>query len=155
MNFSTILFSIAIIGSASAFVPTPVAFTRTGVTTNMAATEGEFYIDQNRRSLMNLILVGSAATTVGGLAVPYLAFFVPPRAGGGTGITTAKDAVGNEVMAKEYLASKKPGDHSLVQGLKGDATYLIIKEDGSFEDFGLNASKLLKSDDNSFVRKLI
>ncbi len=140
MNFSTIL-SIAIFGSASAFIPSPVSFTRTGVTTNMVATEGEFYIDQNRRNLMNLILVGSAAVTVGGIAVPYVTFFVPPGAAGGTGVTPAKDALGNEVMAKEYLASKKPGDHSLVQGLKGDATYLIVKEDGTFEDFGLNASK--------------
>ncbi len=92
---------------------------------------------------MNLILVGSAAVTVGGLAVPYALFFVPPGAGGGSGSTPAKDALGNELFAKEYLASKKPGDHSLAQGLKGDATYLIVKEDGTLEDFGLNASKFL------------
>ncbi|KAL7461126.1 hypothetical protein ACHAXS_001555, partial [Conticribra weissflogii] len=88
MNFSTIL-SIAIFGSASAFIPSPVSFTRTGVTTNMVSTEGEFYIDQNRRNLMNLILVGSAAVTVGGIAVPYVTFFVPPGAAGGTGVTPA------------------------------------------------------------------
>lgn len=88
---------------------------------------------------MNLILVGSAAVTVGGLAVPYILFFVPPGSGGGSGGTPAKDALGNELIEKEYLASKKPGDHSLAQGLKGDATYLIIKEDGSLNDYGLNA----------------
>jgi cytochrome b6-f complex iron-sulfur subunit len=34
----------------------------------------------------------------------------------------AKDALGNEIFAKEYLASKPAGDRSLAQGLKGDAT---------------------------------
>merc|ERR1719223_80207 len=52
---------------------------------------------------MNLILVGSAAVTVGGLAVPYILF------------------------AKAYLETHPVGDHSLAQGLKGDATYLIVK----------------------------
>ncbi|KAL7465397.1 hypothetical protein ACHAXS_005719 [Conticribra weissflogii] len=133
------LMSMALFGSAAAFAPAPIANSRSVVSTNMAAAEGELYIDQNRRNLMNLILVGSAAVTVGGLAVPYILFFVPPGAGGGTGGTPAKDALGNEIFAKEYLASKKAGDHSLAQGLKGDATYLIVKEDGSLENYGLNA----------------
>merc|ERR1719189_1542707 len=70
----------------------------------------------DRRNLMNLILVGSAAVTVGGLAVPYIAFFVPPGAGGGAGGVPAKDALGNDIKAEAYLASKQPGDHSLAQG---------------------------------------
>jgi cytochrome b6-f complex iron-sulfur subunit len=105
----------------------------------MAVADGEFYIDQNRRNLMNLILVGSAAVTVGGLAVPYILFFVPPGTGGGGGGISAKDKDGNDLFEKEYLASKKAGDHSLAQGLKGDATYLIVKDDGTLEDYGLNA----------------
>lgn len=132
--------SMALVGSAAAFAPAPVSVNRAAVAPlNMAVAEGEFYIDQNRRNLMNLILVGSAAVTVGGLAVPYILFFVPPGAGGGAGGTPAKDALGNEIFAKEYLASKKPGDHSLAQGLKGDATYLIVKDDGTLENYGLNA----------------
>ena len=87
----------------------------------MAATE-ELYIDEERRFLMNLILLGSATVTVGGLAVPYIAFFVPPGAGGGGGGIPAKDALGDDLIAKEYLASKPAGDRSLAQGLKGDAT---------------------------------
>ena len=118
----------AIFGSRAAVAPV-----------SMAAAEGELYIDQNRRNLMNLILVGSAAVTVGGLAVPYILFFVPPGSGGGSGGTPAKDALGNEIFAKEYLATKKVGDHSLAQGLKGDATYLIVKDDGTLQDYGLNA----------------
>jgi cytochrome b6-f complex iron-sulfur subunit len=105
----------------------------------MAVADGEFYIDQNRRNLMNLILVGSAAVTVGGLAVPYILFFLPPSAGGGGAGISAKDALGNDLFEKEYLATHKVGDHSLAQGLKGDATYLIVKDDGTLEDYGLNA----------------
>ena len=32
-----------------------------------------------------------------------------------------------------------PGSRELVQGLKGDATYLIVKEDKTIENFALNA----------------
>jgi cytochrome b6-f complex iron-sulfur subunit len=138
MKFLSLL-SLALVGSSNAFAPAPVNVNRAAVVPQMSAAEGEFYIDQNRRNLMNLILVGSAAVTVGGLAVPYILFFVPPGSGGGAGGTPAKDALGNEIFAKEYLASKKPGDHSLAQGLKGDATYLIVKDDGTLETYGLNA----------------
>lgn len=132
--------SLALFGSAAAFAPAPVnVHTRAVAPSNMAVADGEFYIDQNRRNLMNLILVGSAAVTVGGLAVPYILFFVPPGAGGGGGGISAKDKDGNDLLEKEYLASKKAGDHSLAQGLKGDATYLIVKDDGTLEDYGLNA----------------
>lgn len=87
----------------------------------MAAAE-EYYIDDERRFTMNLILLGSAAVTVGALGVPYILFFVPPGAGGAGGGVTAKDALGNDIIAKEYLAAKPAGDRSLAQGLKGDAT---------------------------------
>merc|ERR1719253_597300 len=57
---------------------------------------------------MNLILVGSAAVTIGGLAVPYIAFFVPPGSGGGSGGSTAKDALGNDIFAAEYRYQGRP-----------------------------------------------
>merc|ERR1719471_168903 len=88
---------------------------------------------------MNLILLGSAGVTVGGLAVPYILFFVPPGGGGGGGGVSAKDALGNDLMAADYLAKKPALDRSLAQGLKGDATYLIVKEDKTLESYGLNA----------------
>jgi len=131
---------MALCGSAAAFAPAPVSVhSRAVAPSNMAVADGEFYIDQNRRNLMNLILVGSAAVTVGGLAVPYILFFLPPSAGGGGAGISAKDALGNDLFEKEYLATHKVGDHSLAQGLKGDATYLIVKDDGTLEDYGLNA----------------
>ena len=107
-------------GSACAFAPSNMG-ARSVVSTNMAASE-ELYIDEERRFLMNLILVGSGALTVGAIGVPYIAFFVPPGSGGGSGGTPAKDALGNDIFAQAYLSSKPAGDRSLAQGLKGDAT---------------------------------
>ena len=113
---------IALLGasSAAAFAPAPIR-TRAAISTNMAATE-EFYIDDERRFLMNVIMVGSGLVTVAGFGIPFVAFFVPPGAGGGAGGIPAKDALGNDIIAKEYLASKPANDRSLAQGLKGDAT---------------------------------
>lgn len=51
----------------------------------------------------------------------------------------AKDALGNDVTVDGWLSTHLPGDRSLVQGLKGDATYLIVKEDKTIEEYGLNA----------------
>ena len=107
--------------SATAFAPAQVNVRRSAVAPQMAAAE-ELYIDEERRFLMNLIVVGSAGLTVGAIGIPYILFFVPPGAGGGDGGVPAKDALGNDILAKEWLASKPAGDRSLAQGLKGDAT---------------------------------
>ena len=37
------------------------------------------------------------------------------------------------------MATHPAGDRSLVQGLKGDPTYLIVNEGGDIKEFGLNA----------------
>jgi len=138
MKLLSICSTLLAAGSAFGFAPAPQMGARSLTNLNMAASE-ELYIDQDRRNLMNLILVGSAAVTVGGLAVPYIAFFVPPGAGGGAGGVSAKDALGNDIKAEPYLAEKQAGDHSLAQGLKGDATYLIVTPEKKLESFGLNA----------------
>lgn len=88
---------------------------------------------------MNLILLGSVAATVGGLGGPFLYFFYPPSAGGGGGALIAKDAVGDSVTFKGWLDTHQIGDRKLVQGLKGDATYLIVKPDKTIENYGLVA----------------
>eukprot|EP00978_Attheya_sp_CCMP212_P021272 scaffold61957_cov47-Attheya_sp.AAC.3 len=137
MKLLSVVAALSAVGSAAAFAPSPMGAGRVSTSVNMAAEE--FYIDQDRRNLMNLILVGSAAVTVGGLAVPYIAFFVPPGSGAGTGGIAAKNALGDDLFTKDYLASKPVGDRSLAQGLKGDATYLIVKEDKTLEAYGLNA----------------
>ena len=107
--------------STAAFAPVAVNSRSAVAPVQMAASE-EYYIDSERRLVMNLIVVGSSAVTVGALGIPYLAFFFPPGAGGGAGGVPAKDALGNDILAKDYLSSKPAGDRSLAQGLKGDAT---------------------------------
>lgn len=83
--------------------------------------EAGTYIDRERRAAMNLVVLASATATVGAVSLPYISFFSPPSAGDGATAISAKDAIGNDIIAKDYLASKPVGDRSLVQGLKGDA----------------------------------
>ena len=108
--------------SATAFAPAPVNVRSNSVVAPQMAAAEELYIDEERRFVMNLIVVGSAALTVGAIGIPYILFFIPPGSGGGTGGVPAKDALGNDILAKEWLDSKPAGDRSLSQGLKGDAT---------------------------------
>ena len=42
-------------------------------------------------------------------------------------------------MIARASQAKGPGGRALVQGLKGDATYLIVTDEGKMEDFGVNA----------------
>jgi cytochrome b6-f complex iron-sulfur subunit len=138
MKLLSVATALLSVGSAFGFAPSSFSANRVATSMNAAAGE-ELYIDQERRNVMNLILVGSAGVTVAGLGLPYIYFFLPPSAGGGSGGSAAKDALGNDLIAKDYLASKLVGDRSLAQGLKGDATYLIVKEDKTLESYGLNA----------------
>jgi len=111
------------------------------LTTKMAEAAGEepFVPDMDRRKLMNSILLGSVGLNIAGLAVPYIAFFVPRTGGAAGGGLVAKDALGDDVTVPGWLSTHQAGDRSLVQGLKGDATYLIVKEDKTIENYGLNA----------------
>jgi cytochrome b6-f complex iron-sulfur subunit len=110
-------------GASAAFAPVQPQASAV-VARNMAgaASGEELYIDAERRFVMNLIMVGSGLVTVAGFGVPYIAFFFPPGSGGGSAGVSAKDALGNDIFAKDYLASKPANDRSLAQGLKGDAT---------------------------------
>ena len=47
--------------------------------------------------------------------------------------------LGDDVTTKKWLSTHGAGARELVQGLKGDATYLIVKEDKTIEKYGLNA----------------
>jgi len=96
--------------------------------------------DMSRREALNWTVIGSVTSVFLGLAGPYFSFLVPEGAGGGgSGIQPAKDVLGNDVIAANWVETHNPGDRSLTQGLKGDPTYLIVKEDKSLEYYGLNA----------------
>mmetsp|Transcript_17447 Transcript_17447/g.50974 ORF Transcript_17447/g.50974 Transcript_17447/m.50974 type:complete len:216 (-) Transcript_17447:296-943(-) len=135
---------LALAASAAAFVPAarraplPMRAAARPQTSLKMAADGAIP-DMNKRNLMNLILLGSVGATVGGLGGPFLYFFYPASSGGGGGGLVAKDAIGNDVTFDGWLSTHGPGDRNLVQGLKGDATYLIVKEDKTIESYGLNA----------------
>ncbi len=92
-----------------------------------------------RRQFMNLLTFGTATGVALGALYPVANFFMPLRSGGGTGGTTAKDELGNSVTASGWLSTHPSGDRSLVQGLKGDPTYLIVDGDDAIGNFGINA----------------
>merc|ERR1719265_1425685 len=107
------------------------------VTTN-AAADG-MVPTMEKRFTMNLILLGSAGLTVGGLGIPFIAFFVPPGTGGGTGGLIAKDALGADVTVAGWIKDHPPPQRSLAQGLKGDPTYIVIPEDKTLKNYAINA----------------
>ncbi|BDA39883.1 cytochrome b6-f complex iron-sulfur subunit [Candidatus Atelocyanobacterium thalassae] len=95
--------------------------------------------DMGRRQFMNLLTFGTITGVAAGALYPVVKYFIPPSSGGtGSGIV-AKDALGNDIVATEFLSSHKTGDHILSQGLKGDPTYLVIDGDNTITSYGINA----------------
>ena len=92
-----------------------------------------------RRQFMNLLMFGAATGVALGALYPVVSYFIPPKPGGSGGGTTAKDALGNDVTASGWLAGHPEGDRSLVQGLKGDPTYLLVQGEATLAGFGVNA----------------
>jgi cytochrome b6-f complex iron-sulfur subunit len=66
-------------------------------------------------------------------------YFIPPSSGGSGGGVTAQDALGNDIVVSQYLTTHQSGDRSLAQGLKGDPTYVVVKEDMSISNYGISA----------------
>eukprot|EP00958_Prasinococcus_capsulatus_P013618 scaffold1409_cov290-Prasinococcus_capsulatus_cf.AAC.1 len=91
-----------------------------------------------KRQTMNLLLLGAVGVPAASLAGGFLYFLVPPSSGGAGGGVVAKDKVGNDVKESAWLAEHLEGDYSLVEGLKGDATYLVVR-DGGLAPFGIVA----------------
>ncbi len=92
-----------------------------------------------RRQFMNLLTWGSTTGVVLGGLYPVVRYFIPPSAGGGGGGVVAKDALGNDVLASTFLAEHQVGERTLVQGLKGDPTYLVVEGPESIRDYGISA----------------
>jgi len=87
-----------------------------------------------RRQFMNVLMFGSEALVAAGALYPVIKYFIPPSSGSSSGGVTAKDALGNDIVLTDYLTSHPSGDHSLVQGLKGDPTYLVVQEDKTINE---------------------
>ena len=95
--------------------------------------------DMGRRQFMNFLTFGTISGVALGALYPVVKYFIPPSSGAAGGGVTAKDALGNDVVASEFIATHNPGDRELVQGLKGDPTYLVITEDNAIANYGVNA----------------
>ncbi|MEM6503166.1 MAG: cytochrome b6-f complex iron-sulfur subunit [Cyanobacteria bacterium P01_C01_bin.89] len=92
-----------------------------------------------RRQFMNLLTFGSATGVALGALYPVVRYFIPPSSGGAGGGVSAKDALGNDVLLSKFTAEHNVGDRVLVQGLKGDPTYLVMQGESAIADYGLNA----------------
>merc|ERR1719181_2645573 len=104
------IFSLAVASSA-AFVASPLRVSRPvaqSPVVSMAAAADEFVPDMQRRTIMNLVLLGGAAVPV-----------ASPSGGGGGGGLTAKDANGDDVKSEAWAKLHPYPDRALVQGLKG------------------------------------
>lgn len=119
-------------------VEMPWGFPRQTRITMAEATADDFVPDMQRRSIMNLVLLGGAAVPVGWMGGGFVYFFVPPSGGGGGGALKALDAKGDPINVDNWLKAYPEGSRQLVQGLKGDAHYLISLKDG-IEDYAINA----------------
>ena len=95
--------------------------------------------DLGRRQFMNLLTFGTITGTVLGASYPIIKYFIPPSSGATGGGITAKDALGKDVEVTAFLEEHKPGARVLVQGLKGDPTYLVVKNEGGLESYGINS----------------
>ncbi len=98
-----------------------------------------FVADMQRRTVMNGVLVSGAALPVSWLAGGFVYFLVPPVPTGGGAGQAARDALGDAVKASAWSARHPYPSRALVEGLRGDAHYLIVKEDGNLEDYAINA----------------
>lgn len=92
-----------------------------------------------RRQFMNLLAFGSVTGVALGALYPVVRYFIPPSAGGAGGGVVAKDALGNDVKLSQFVAEHNVGDRVLVQGLKGDPTYLVMTGESAIADYGINA----------------
>ena len=100
--------------------------------------------DIEKRKLMNSILLTSVYGSCGTLAACYVNFFVPPGLNNdkNSGLI-AKDKNGDDIIINEWVKTHSYPSRALVQGLKGDAYYLITtkNEEGKegIEKYALNA----------------
>ena len=143
MVASRFVAALALVASADAFMVSPLRAKapqapRTAPAVQMASADG-FVPDMQRRTLMNLVLLGGAGVPVLWMGGGFVYFFVPPGGGGGGAGVTAKDAKGDDVTIAQWAKDHPFPSRSLVQGLKGDAHYLIVKADGTLEDYAINA----------------
>jgi len=68
---------------------------------------------------MNLLTFGSVTGVALGALYPVANYFIPPKAAGSGGGTSAKDELGNSVTASGWLSSHREGDRKSGAGPQG------------------------------------
>ncbi|XP_023752645.1 cytochrome b6-f complex iron-sulfur subunit, chloroplastic [Lactuca sativa] len=107
------------------------------VTCQAAASIGADGVSvMERRKLMSLLLFGAIGLPAAGMLAPYT---TRPSSATWEGGINARDEIGNNIIASEWLNTHAPGDKTLTQGLKGDPTYLIVEKNKSIATYGINA----------------
>merc|ERR1719181_2048811 len=139
MALSLLAATSALVVSPTPFRAAPTQVQRTGPAVMAGLAADDFVPDMQRRTIMNLVLLGGAGVPVLWLGGGFVYFFVPPSGGGGGGGLTAKDALGDDVKVADWAKAHPYPERSLVQGLKGDAHYLIVNADGKVRDYAINA----------------
>ena len=98
-----------------------------------------FVPDMQRRTIMNVLLLTSTSVPVLWMLTGFLYFFVPISNDNNNAGLLAKDADGDDIYANKWIKNYPFPQRNLVQGLKGDAHYLIVKEDNTLEKYAINA----------------
>jgi cytochrome b6-f complex iron-sulfur subunit len=114
--------------------------TRSGSVTMAVGGEYTGFVpDMQRRILMNLVCVAATAVPFLVCLSGYALYFYPVLPSGGGGGVPVGDINGKPITLQGWLKENRAGARKLVQGLKGDAYYLLTEENG-IKDFSLNAT---------------
>jgi len=88
---------------------------------------------------MNLLTFGAVTGTALGALYPVVKYFLPAATGAVGGGVLAKDALGKDIVLKDFLGSHNVGDRVLAQGLKGDPTYIVVEGSDAIANYGISA----------------
>jgi len=139
-NLQAIAARAAVHGPVSRIANKDLMSSRRSVVSKAFLNNPDMVPDMGKRNLMNSLTLAAVAPVVASAGGCYLYYFYPPSIGGGGGAVGALDALGNPVTTDSWFAGHKANARDLVQGIKGDPTYLIVNDDGkSLNSYGLNA----------------
>lgn len=91
-----------------------------------------------RQLISSLLLLGAFAPSVAGSFWPgsdLLAELAPLTSDS----VNAKDENGRDIIAVEWVKSHPAGDHTVAQGSPDGPIYLVINNDGTLANYGINA----------------
>jgi len=98
-----------------------------------------FVADLERREIMNSILLLSSGVPVLWMIGGFLYFLTPPNNENNKIGIVALDKNGKEVIIEDWIKENPYPKKNLVQGLKGDAHYLIVNKENKLENYAINA----------------